>query len=88
MSNNILKYEFIVKNSEKFYHSSSKILGSKMTNFFVNNSIGRVFTGGDKLENMDSIKENLSHKNVGLIVNYCDEAYKVKITEEKMDRTT
>lgn len=52
MSNHILKYEFLVKNSEKLYRLSSKTLGSSITNFFINNSVGKVFTGGEALENM------------------------------------
>lgn len=42
----VLRYELIVKNSEKLYFKSSKIFGSSITNNIIENTVGKVFTGG------------------------------------------
>jgi len=48
-----LKYELLVKHSEKLYFKSAKVLGANLVNTVIENTVGRVFTGGNTLKNID-----------------------------------
>nr|QBK46536.1 proline dehydrogenase [Philasterides dicentrarchi] len=87
LCNHILRYEYLVKNAEKFYLKSHKWLGGALTNAVINSSVGQVYTGGNTLENIYKIKKDLENKNVNLIINYCDEAQHETPSEFHMDRT-
>ncbi|CAD8092333.1 unnamed protein product [Paramecium primaurelia] len=71
--NKMLQYDWIVDQGPKLIDFLYAICGTKLTNFLINHTIGKVFTAG---ENLESVQKHLSSSNskISYIMDYCSEA--------------
>lgn len=52
--NKALKYDLVVDNSHKIYKSLNTVFGNTIANKMVENTIGKVFTAGKDLTELES----------------------------------
>ncbi|CAK60190.1 unnamed protein product (macronuclear) [Paramecium tetraurelia] len=71
--NHMLKYDWVVDQGPKLFDLLYAICGTRLANFLVNHTIGKVFTAG---ENLESVERYLSSSNnkISYIIDYCSEA--------------
>jgi len=57
-----------------FLHGTSKlILGEERSNRLVENTVGKVFTGGKNLKDLEKCVKSLNRQNIGAILNISEE---------------
>lgn len=62
--------DLFINHSLRIMNFSYRVLGIDLTNFFVNNSVGNVFTSGETVKTLLSDINQLEKKNISSIANY------------------
>ncbi|CAK92859.1 unnamed protein product (macronuclear) [Paramecium tetraurelia] len=80
--NQMLQFDWVVDQGPKLVDILYSICGTRITNFLINNTIGKVFTAG---ENLESVERYLSQSdsNISYIMDYCSEALEGLEDQEK-----
>ena len=76
----IMGSDFFINNAMRSMDFSYKVLGQTLTNFFINRSVGSLFTAGESIQTLEKDIKELQIRHVGGIGNYVVEGL------EKMDQ--
>ncbi|KAL4490914.1 hypothetical protein ABPG72_008650 [Tetrahymena utriculariae] len=87
MINKLLHYSVFVNNADRVYKICSKVLGHRITEIIIKNTMGRAFTGGSNIPEIMSFAKKLESRNIPVIVDYCCEALEEDQNEFFMDRS-
>jgi len=78
--------DIIVDNGEQLYKMSSSILGSKLTNFVMSNTMGKQFTAGHDTQDLRKTVLNLNSIGFGAMIDYLAELKPgVEVPESEFD---
>lgn len=83
---NMLKFGPLVKNANKLYALSTKILGFKIPDTIMKWTVGKVFTGGDNVNHTIKYTKQIDTKKIKVIFDYCCEAIADLSGEELLER--
>lgn len=75
-----------MKNANKIYSISTKLLGNKIPDTIMKWTIGKVFTGGDSLEQTIKYTKKIDQKKIKVMFDYCCEAIPDLSGELLLDR--
>jgi len=74
-----------VDNCHHLYNITRKVLGVRISEFLVANTMGRIFTSGHTLEQMDNSIATWRYPNINILISYSNEAPIELITPEMLD---
>ena len=72
----------LINNAERLLNFSSSVIGKSTTSFYLGNTVGRVFSAGETIPELEYTLKKLSQMNQGSIIGYVAEGEK---SEEGMN---
>jgi proline dehydrogenase len=87
--NSFCRNNFLVDNSEKLYNLSNKILGENITNSIIKNTMGKVFTAGSTLHDLEKTVLTLNLRQISVVIDYaCEAILGGEVNEAMMKHST